>query len=112
MGLCPDFEGLYGALIHHSPLLFVYVAVNELIAEETHLTTMAYSKAPPSSVGVAASSAPVQILGKPKSRVTLDDCHYCREKGDWKKNCPQLSGSGFPPKVHGRGLSMQNFRGS
>ena len=50
MVLHPDLKGLCGALLHRSSLPSVSATVNELIADETCLMTMAHSTVLPSCV--------------------------------------------------------------
>ncbi|XP_028126142.1 uncharacterized protein LOC114322890 [Camellia sinensis] len=31
-----------------------------------------------------------QVTGKPKHRVSIDECSFCHQKGHWKHACPKL----------------------
>ena len=105
MALRDQFEPLYGAILHRSPLPLVDGAVHELIAEETRLKVHHIS--PPAQSVFATSSVPrsqthvppvailptpashlIQVTSKPKPQIPLDECSYCHQKGHWKHSCP------------------------
>ena len=105
MALRDQFEPLRGAILHRSPLPSVDGAVHELISEETrlkvhHISPLAQSVFATSSVSRSQIPAPfapvlstpashlIQVTGKPKPQIPLDECSYCHQKGHWKHSCP------------------------
>ncbi|XP_073132810.1 uncharacterized protein [Henckelia pumila] len=93
MALRDDFEGLRGTILHRSPLPSVDSVVHELLAEEIRFKSQADKGTPvPSTPSVFA--APHRPLPHNQNRSTLkistDECAYCKEKGHWKSQCPQL----------------------
>ncbi|CAJ2653279.1 unnamed protein product [Trifolium pratense] len=92
MALRDEFEALRGGILHRTPLPKVDSVVNELLAEEIRLKSHSLShldKGIPPSV----FAAPVN-KGKPQGRVGIDECAFCKQKGHWKANCPQLMKAG------------------
>ncbi|GFZ18573.1 remorin family protein [Actinidia rufa] len=94
MALRDQFEPLCGAILHRSPLPSVNGAVHELIAEETRLKVdhifppaqsifitssvpRSQTHVPPAPVVLTPASHLIQILGKPKPQIPLDECNYC-----------------------------------
>ena len=105
MALRDQFEPLRGAILHLSPLPSVDGIVHELIVEEIRLKVHHIS--PPTQSMSATSSVPriqiivlptpvlltpashlIQVTGKPKPQIPLDECSYCHQKGHWKHSCP------------------------
>lgn len=76
-------------------------AVHEFIAEETKFKVSSVAS-PAQSVFITPPGqylAPllvvpalhlIQVIGKPKPQVALDQCSFCRQKGHWKNACPKL----------------------
>ncbi|GFY96739.1 aminopeptidase M1 [Actinidia rufa] len=81
------------------------LSVQELIAEETglkvhHISSSAQSVfttssvlrsqtlVPPAPVLPTPASHLIQVTGKPKPQILLDECSYCHQKGHWKHSCP------------------------
>ncbi|XP_045796078.1 uncharacterized protein LOC123890503 [Trifolium pratense] len=97
MALRDEFEALRGSILHRTPLPNVDSVVNELLAEEIRLKSHSLSHldkethtSPPS-----VFAAPFN-KGKPQGRVGvgIDECAFCKQKGHWKSNCPQLMKAG------------------
>ncbi|CAL5429371.1 unnamed protein product [Camellia sinensis] len=115
MALRDQFEPLRGAILHRSPLPSVDGAVRELIAEETRFKV---AHGTPASQSVFAtppllptpSSHLFQVTGKPKPRVSMDECSFCHQKGHWKHACPKL----LQPKGRSSGspFAKPTFSGS
>ncbi|XP_045810861.1 uncharacterized protein LOC123905293 [Trifolium pratense] len=97
MALRDEFEALRGGILHRTPLPKVDSVVNELLAEEIRLKSHSLSHldkeihTSPPSVFAAHSNK-----GKPQGRVDvgIDECAFCKQKGHWKSNCPQLMKAG------------------
>ncbi|GFY85460.1 hypothetical protein Acr_04g0001980 [Actinidia rufa] len=43
---------------------------------------------PPAPILPTPASHLIQITGKPKPQIPLDECSYCHPKGHWKHSCP------------------------
>ncbi|KAG6502605.1 hypothetical protein ZIOFF_034890 [Zingiber officinale] len=97
MALCDDFEGLRGTILHHSPLPSVDSVVHELLAEEIRLKSQVDKKtiasSTPSVFATPQRSMP-HNQSRSTSKVSIDECAYCKEKGHWKSQCPLLLNKG------------------
>ena len=81
MALHSDFEALYEIILHRNPLPFVESMVSELLAEEICLKFQARKGILSTSVLIVLSRSPSNNQIKPYSRVAMDECSYCRQKG-------------------------------
>ncbi|XP_028085425.1 uncharacterized protein LOC114286457 [Camellia sinensis] len=91
MAVHDQFEPLQGAILHWSPLPSMDGVVCELIVEETWFKVA--HGAPASQLVFATPpflptppSPLFQVIGKPKPRVSMDECSFCRQKGHWKRS--------------------------
>ncbi|KAI9176462.1 hypothetical protein LWI28_003129 [Acer negundo] len=77
-----------------NPLPSVDSVVSGLLAEEIHLKSQAGNgilPAPnPSSLAVS-SKPPSNFENKRYSKVGIDECSFCKQKGHWKTQYPKLS---------------------
>ncbi|KAK0598489.1 hypothetical protein LWI29_035151 [Acer saccharum] len=93
MALRDDFEGLRGSILHRSPLPSVDSVVSELLAEEIRLKSQAGKgilPAPNPSVLAVSSRPSSNFENKLYSKVGIDECSFCKQKGHWKAQCPKL----------------------
>ena len=82
MALRDNFENLRSSMLHRSPLPTVSIAVNELLAKETRLKSLRLmSHSGSSQVFTTGSQGLIHVSGKPKSKIVMDECAYCHEKG-------------------------------
>ena len=98
MALRDQFKPLRGDILHRSPSPSVDGAVHELFFEEIRLKVHHIS--PPTQSMSATSSVPriqiivlptpvlltpashlIQVTGKPKPQIPLDECNYCHQNG-------------------------------
>ncbi|XP_042426159.1 uncharacterized protein LOC122014028 [Zingiber officinale] len=97
MALRDDFEGLRGTILHRSPLPSVDSVVHELLAEEIRLKSQVDKKtiasSTPSVFATPQRSMP-HNQSRSTSKVFIDECAYCKEKGHWKSQCPLLLNKG------------------
>ncbi|KAG6482441.1 hypothetical protein ZIOFF_059072 [Zingiber officinale] len=97
MTLRDDFEGLRGTILHRSPLPSVDSVVHELLAEEIRLKSQVDKKniasSTPSVFATPQRSMP-HNQSRSTSKVSIDECAYCKEKGHWKSQCPLLLNKG------------------
>ncbi|XP_026406860.1 uncharacterized protein LOC113302209 isoform X2 [Papaver somniferum] len=93
MALRHDFEALRGQILHRNPLPSLDSVVNELLAEEVRLKSQAGSKGilplPTESVLTVPSKPYFNYHNKPQ-RTASDECNFCKKKGHWKAQCPQI----------------------
>ncbi|XP_062084857.1 uncharacterized protein LOC133790997 [Humulus lupulus] len=93
MALRDDFEGLRGSILHRSPLPSVDSVVSELLADEIRLKSQAGKgilPAPSPSVLVVPPRHFTHHENKPHTKVGVDECSFCKQKGHWKAQCPKL----------------------
>ncbi|KAG6512003.1 hypothetical protein ZIOFF_030094 [Zingiber officinale] len=97
MALRDDFEGLRGTILNRSPLSSVDSVVHELLAEEIRLKSQVDKKtiasSTPSVFATPQRSMP-HNQSRSTSKVSIDECAYCKEKGHWKSQCPLLLNKG------------------
>ncbi|KAI3769398.1 hypothetical protein L6452_00500 [Arctium lappa] len=95
MALRSDFEGLRSNILHRTPLPSVDSVVSELLADETRLKTQAGKgilPTPSPSVLVVPHKPFTSNQNKSRPRVGFDECSFCKKKGHWKSQCPELMG--------------------
>ena len=110
MALRSDFEGLRSNILHRTPLPSVDSVVSELLADETRLKTQTGKGIlpipSPTVMAVPPYRYPAQNQNKSRPRVGFDECSFCKKKGHWKSQCPELMGrnssmqSGHPRQPH------------
>lgn len=98
MALRTDFEGLRGTILHRSPLPSVDSVVSELLVEEIRLKSHVDKGIIPitSSVFAAPQRPQANHQSRSNSKVSQDECAFCKEKGHWKAQCPLLLSKGKP----------------
>lgn len=107
MALRSDFEGLRGTILHRTPLPSVDSVVSELLAEEIRLKSQTdkgiVSSIPP-SVLAAPQRSPTSSNNNSRSasKVSSDECAFCKQKGHWKAQCPLLLNRGKSPNQQQR----------
>ncbi|XP_042472527.1 uncharacterized protein LOC122055222 [Zingiber officinale] len=110
MALRDDFEGLRGTILHRSPLPSVDSVVHELLAEEIRLKSQVDKKTIASSTP-SVFATPQRYMSHNQSRstskVSIDECAYCKEKGYWKSQCPLLLNKGKQPQQQKRSPQQQ-----
>lgn len=97
MALRDDFEALRGSILHRSPLPHVDFIVNELLAEEVRFKSHAGKgilPAPTQTVLAVPSKYPPNGQNRYRTRVAIDECSFCKQKGHWKTQCPKLLSKG------------------
>ncbi|GKB12549.1 gag-pol polyprotein [Tanacetum coccineum] len=101
MELHKDFEGLRGSILHRNPLLFVDSVVSELLAEEVRLKSHDDKKIVEPSVFASMYhiTTSTSTENRPHSKVAIDECSYCKQKGHWKSQCPNIP-KGKPQTPH------------
>ncbi|GFZ00642.1 hypothetical protein Acr_14g0002770 [Actinidia rufa] len=79
---------------------------------------------PPAPVLPTPASHLIQVTGKPKPQIPLDECNYCHQKGHWKNSCPnrgqskvqkgfyQSSSSSWASQQHSQQGTQQHSRSS
>ncbi|XP_073056860.1 uncharacterized protein [Primulina eburnea] len=96
MALQNDFEGLRGTILHRNPLPSVDSVVSELLAEEirlkSHIDTGTILTTP--SVFAAPQRPQANHQNRSNTKVSQDECAFCKEKGHWKAQCPLLLSKG------------------
>ncbi|XP_073063790.1 uncharacterized protein [Primulina eburnea] len=96
MALRNDFEGLRGTILHRNPLPSVDSVVSELLAEEIRLKSHVDKGTIPTTPSVFAAPQRPQSNHQNRSntKVSQDECAFCKEKGHWKAQCPLLLSKG------------------
>lgn len=83
MALHSDFEGLRCSILYRSPLPFVYVIVNELLAKEIHLESHSekdiISNLNP-SMFTTPSNPTSNNQSRTYTRVAFNECSFCVER--------------------------------
>lgn len=103
-----EFDSIRSSLLHKSPLPMVEAALNEVLAEAIHIKStsdyLSFSVSSPAVATVKDGSIPMP--NRSTTRVTIDECSYCLEKGHRKKDFPMRCQGG------GRGCGRGNGSGS
>ncbi|XP_070675656.1 uncharacterized protein [Malus domestica] len=94
MPLRDEFETLCRCILHKTPLPSVDYVLNELQVEEVRVQSHRLSSSLSNTLALAAAIRPIPRI---KTSVAMDDRSYCKGKGHWKSQCPELSQKhGFP----------------
>nr|GEV12284.1 Gag-Pol polyprotein [Tanacetum cinerariifolium] len=90
MALLHDFEGLRVSILHHNPLPSIDFVVSELLEEEARLKSYDGKKIVRPSVFTSTyrTTTSTSTQKMPYSKVVIDECAYCKQKGHWKSQCP------------------------
>ncbi|XP_070679424.1 uncharacterized protein [Malus domestica] len=96
MPLRDEFETLRSSILHRTHLPSVDSVLNELQVEEVCVQLHRLSSSLSNTSALAAAIGP---RPRNKTGVAMDECSYCKGKGHWKSQCPELSQKhGFPHK--------------
>ncbi|XP_062116485.1 uncharacterized protein LOC133830512 [Humulus lupulus] len=93
MALRDDFEGLCGSILHRTPLPSIDSLVSELLADEIRLESQAGKgilPVPSPSVLAIPLRHFTHHENKPHTKVGVDECSFCKQKGHGKAQCPKL----------------------
>lgn len=88
-----DFEKLQGNIPHRHHHPFINTVVRDLLTEETHLKTQAgkgLSQVSSLLVLVVPSKPFLSNQTKQPTKVSFDECSFCKQKRHWKAQCPKL----------------------
>ncbi|TQD70136.1 hypothetical protein C1H46_044329 [Malus baccata] len=89
MPLRDEFETLRSSILHRTPLPSVDSVLHELQAEEVRVQSHSHRL---SSALSNSSALAMTTRSRPcgKRVIGMDECAYCKGKGHWKVNCPEL----------------------